>query len=98
MTTETRRELTKDEALARLDPFQEHIDPCANGHVDHDESGHLGRRLIHSFSPRGLGADWDADAVVAFIEASTRIVDVGGSHPLAVFSDGRWIKFEAKPA
>ena len=94
MTTETRPELTKEQALARLRPFQEHVNPCKHGHVDHDESGHLGRRLIHSYSPKGFGADWDEDAVVAFIQSSRRIVDVGGSHPLAVFSEGRWIKFE----
>lgn len=94
MTTETRTELTKEQALARLVPFQEHVNPCDHGHVEHTADDHLGRRLIHSVSPHGYGADWDAEAVVAFIEAAARIVDVGGSHPLAVFSDGRWMKFE----
>ena len=98
MTTDTRPELTVEEALARLRPFQEHIDPCSDGHVEHDASGHLGRRLIHSYSPSGFGADWDEESVVAFIKASKRIVDLGGSHPLAVFSEGRWIKFEGASA
>ena len=91
-------ELSVDQALARLRPFQEHVDPCEHGHVDHDATGHLGRRLIHSVSPKGFGADWDEEDVVAFIRTSTRIVDVGGSHPLAVFSEGRWIKFAGAPA
>lgn len=93
MTAETRTELTKEQALARLEPFQEEVDPCGHGHVEHTAADHLGRRLIHSVSPHGFGADWDAEGVIEFIEAAERIVDVGGSHPLAVFSDGRWMKF-----
>lgn len=88
-------DLTKEQALARLRPFQEHVNPCENGHVPHDESAHLGRRIVHSVTPNGFGADWDEDDVRAFIEASERIVEVGGRHPLAVFSGGRWRKFEA---
>lgn len=94
MTTDTRPELTIEQALARLRPFQPPVDPCERGHVEHTEADHLGRSIIHSVSPKGFGADWDAEGVVEFIKASQRIVDVGGSHPLAVFSDGRWMKFE----
>jgi hypothetical protein len=91
-------ELTAEEAIARLRPFQEHRDPCEKGHVEHTADDHLGRRLIHSVSPKGFGADWGEDAVVDFIRRAARIVDLQrSSHTLAVFSDGRWIRFEAAP-
>jgi hypothetical protein len=100
MTTETAVELTPAEALPRLAVFQETRDPCEAGHVEHTADDHLGRRLVHSISPKGFGADWDEDPARAFIAKAVRIVDLGrGSHRLAVFSDDgdgvkRWIKFD----
>src|SRR5258706_6309329 len=100
MAPETAVELSAAEALPRLAVFKETRDPCEKGHVEHTIDDHLGRRLVHSVSPRGFGADWDEAGARAFIEKATRIVDLGrGSHRLAVFSDDgdgtkRWIKFD----
>ncbi len=95
-------ELTADEACERLIVWQESRDPCERGHVEHIAEDHLGRRLVHSRSPRGFGADWDADSAIAFIRHAVRIVDLGTKdHPIAVFSDEgdglRWMKFDARP-
>jgi hypothetical protein len=92
-------ELTAEEALPRLVVWQETRNPCKHGHVEHTADDHLGRRLVHSVSPKGFGADWDEDAAHAFIRKAIRIVDLGrGSHRLAVFSDDgdgpRWMKFD----
>lgn len=96
-------ELTAAEALPRLAVFQEEHDPCENGHVEHTAADHLGRRLVHSISPKGFGADWDEEGARAFIEKAVRIVDLErGSHSLAVFSDDgdgikRWMRFDTLP-
>jgi hypothetical protein len=101
VSTETTVELTAEEALPRLAVWQEPRDPCERGHVEHTASDHLGRRLVHSVSPKGFGADWDEADARAFIEKALRIVDLGqGSHRIAVFSDDgggpRWMKFDAR--
>lgn len=102
MSTGLAKELTADEAIARLAVWQEHRDPCESGHVEHTAEDHLGRRLVHSVSPKGFGADWDEAEAHAFIAKAIRIVDLErGSHRIAVFSDDgagpRWIRFDAVP-
>ena len=81
-------ELTASEAIPRLAVWQETRDPCDHCHVEHTAADHFGRRLVHSVSPKGFGADWDEAGAVEFITKAIRIVDLGrGSHRLAVFSD-----------
>jgi hypothetical protein len=103
VTTEATIELTPAEALPRLAVWQEERDPCERGHVEHTADDHLGRRLVHSVSPKGFGADWDEAEAHAFIEKAVRIVDLQrGSHSLAVFSDDgggpRWMRFDVVPS
>lgn len=95
-------ELTAAEAAKRLAVWHETRDPCENGHVEHTAADHLGRRLVHSVSPKGFGADWDEADVHAFLAKAIRIVDLErDGHGLAVFSDDgrgpRWMKFETVP-
>jgi hypothetical protein len=97
LLTDTARE----DAIARLEPWQDTVDPCEHGHVEHGPEAHLGRRIVHSFSGT-MGADWDYEAVVDFIRAAddirvlTKGLAHGMGHSLAVHSAGRWIAFETR--
>jgi hypothetical protein len=55
-----------------------------------------GRRLIHSVSPAGMGADWEVESVVEAIEKSERVawIDSIWGHNLAVEVDGKTYRFE----
>lgn len=67
------------------------------------EDGEPGRTLIHSFavgSGFALGADWDLDEVLEFIDAADEVAWVDGpgalGHELAVRGDGRVRLFQVK--
>ena len=91
----------REYAIARLNVWQEHVDPCEHGHVDHTEADHLGRRLVHAMAG-GFGADWDYDEAVAYIQAADAIapaarLHVATGHALAARSpEGRWVAFATK--
>lgn len=98
----TTLEERKEQLIAALDVWQEHIDPCENGHVDHGPDAHLGRRLVHTFAGM-MGADWDYDGAVEYIRAADTIavanpMHVAMGHAGAARSpEGRWIAFATKP-
>ena len=102
MTTETEPTLSesKERLIAALDDWQEQLDPCDHGHVDHGPETHLGRRLVHTYAG-AMGADWDYDSAVEFIRAATAVVKaprmaVVGHGGAARSSEGRWIAFATK--
>lgn len=84
--------MTKTEAIEMLDVFD-----------DEGEDGEVGRRIVHSFTLNGMGADWDLAAVEEFIGESdfrgeSNPMMVGMKHALTVKSGGRYIAFATKPA
>jgi hypothetical protein len=103
MTTEVEPTLreSKDRLIAALDVWQEPIDPCANGHVEHGPEGHVGRRIVHTMAGT-FGADWDYEAAVAYIRSADRVVKatplhIAMGHAGAARSpEGRWIAFATK--
>lgn len=94
-------EVSKAAAIAAVRDaswIQYRADLAACGHPGcEDHPGGVSR--IHSILG-AIGADWDVDAVVAFIETAQRcgwLVTTGSSHELAVIgADGRRMRFEAK--
>lgn len=88
--------------VAALDVFQETVDPCADGHVEHGADAHLGRRLVHTYVGGLIGADWDYDAAVEYIRASQVVAPAPPIHQAlghggsARASDGRWVSFATK--
>jgi hypothetical protein len=110
-------ELTVDEAVVRLAVFERQCELCAK---ELDESGvvmvgHYAanhpapRRIVHS-QLGNLGADWDFDAVVAFLERAEKIIRVPEGHWLArdhavaalgrydATSQPKWYAFATKEA
>lgn len=109
MTTDTERQTVElEDAIARLEVFQTHVDPCEHGHVDHGPDDHLGRKIVHSLSPKGFGADWDADGAEEFIRGAKRIIETTGmaaatGHHIAAYGqiklgEWRWMAFAARKA
>lgn len=94
-------EISKADAVAALrkaswTQYRDELSTC--GHTGcQDHPGSVER--IHS-TLSGLGADWDVEAAVAFIESAQRCGWLAGSllgHDLAVVgADGRRVRFEAK--
>lgn len=64
-------------------------------HCDGDGKVPGGRRLVHS-RLGFIGADWDAESIVALVRDARRVVwGDGGGHDLAVQRpDGEWLKFD----
>jgi len=93
---------SKERLIAALEVWQETIDPCEQGHVEHGAEAHIGRRLVHTMAG-GMGADWDYEEAVTFIRAADAVVKspvlsmaaVTG-HGGAARVDGRWIAFATK--
>lgn len=82
--------MDKREAIEMLDVFE-----CEG------EEGEAGRKIVHSFTLNGMGADWDLAAVEKFIGESdfrgeSNPVMVGMKHALTVKSGGRCIAFATK--
>jgi hypothetical protein len=109
-TTERIR-LTADEAISRLDIWTENCEACQNelsdnGYVENSHVNHgPRRRIVHSMTGGGLGADWDADAAIEFIRAADVIVETSGPmlgihHGVAargIIGDGpKWRAFATK--
>jgi hypothetical protein len=64
---------------------------------DHPDSSDCGRTLLHSRAG-GIGADWDLESVLTFIDQSTE-VGFGTSrlgHEMWVESGGRTVHFDVK--
>ena len=98
MNIEDRRELM----ISKLADWQETKDPCEQGHVDHGPSDHYGRKIVHSRSAHGFGADWDYDAVVEYIQTATEVGSVienlpRRGHVPVRGADGRIMAFECEP-
>lgn len=87
--------ITIEEAVAavRAAAFTESFD-------EDDDRGREPRTLVHSFTTGGLmlGADWDLDAVVAFIERSEDRAWCYSlvKHELIVAADNRILVFDAQ--
>jgi hypothetical protein len=89
--------ITVEEAIAaaRAAAFTESFDE------DDEESGREPRTLLHSFTTSGIaiGADWDLDGVVDFIERSEDRAwnpHIMFGHELLVVTDDRMIAFDAQ--
>lgn len=94
-------EIGKSDALAAVRAaawlqYRAELSTCGHrGCEDHPG----GVQRIHTQSRRGLGADWDLDAAVSFIESAVRCGWLVGAfgHELAVIGpDNYLIYFEAK--
>lgn len=83
--------------LAQLADWHDTVDPCANGHVDHNAAAH---DSVHSISPHGFGADWDMADAVDFIKNATEIggaiegIRLRSQHINVLGADGRVMAFE----
>lgn len=103
MTAETIPTLpeSKVRLIAALEDWQEQIDPCKNGHVEHGPEAHQGRRIVHTYAG-AFGADWDYESAVDFIRSADLVVRTTGfmkaiGHGGAARSpEGRWIAFATK--
>lgn len=84
--------MTPDELIARLAVWQEQIDPCERGHVEHGPEVHLGRRLVHTMAG-SFGADWDYDDAVEFIRSADAIGLREFAGHAGAHKDGKWIGF-----
>lgn len=58
-----------------LDSWRETRDPCEGGHREHTAEDHFGRTLVHTYSPKLMGADWDLDGAVEYIRKADLIGD-----------------------
>ena len=99
---ETTLEESKGRLIAALEVWQESIDPCEQGHVEHGVEAHMGRRLVHTMAG-SMGADWDHEDAVAFIRAADAVVKspvpsiaAATGHGGAARTEGRWIAFATK--
>lgn len=93
-------EASKARAVAALSIWQETVDPCDKGHVEHGPEAHLGRRLAHSMVGT-MGADWDEASVLSFIERADKVSKAKKGtmayllrHSLLVHADGHWVAFQ----
>lgn len=82
--------MTKTEAIEMLDVFE-----CEG------EEGEAARKIVHSFTLSGMGADWDLSAVEEFIGESdfrgeSCEMHIRMKHGLLVKSGGRYIAFATK--
>ena len=85
-------------ALALASATEEGVD-CA--HCDGTGTMPGGRRLVHSLSPSGFGADWDVESLHAAIDVAKYVqwVPNATSHALVVDVDGKAYRFEVpRPA
>jgi hypothetical protein len=93
----------RERMVASLNDWTESVDPCEHGHVEHGPEAHVGRHLVHSFSPHGFGADWDHADAVAFITGATDIdqsIETARpriGHVAVKGADGRVMFFEVRP-
>lgn len=91
----------KSRLIGALEVFQETVNPCEDGHVEHTAHDHFGRRIVHSMAGM-MGADWDYDAVIDFIEKADDIrfasnpMHRATGHAGAVHSEDRWVSFATK--
>lgn len=88
--------ITVEEAVAaaRAAAFTENFD-------EDDDRGREPRTLLHSFTTSGfnIGADWDLEGVIDFIERSEDRAwnpRVFARHELLVLTDGRLMSFDAQ--
>lgn len=83
-------------ALATASAFEVKGDcPHCDGTGYSDETA---RKIVHSFSPAGFGADWDLDAVFAAIDKAeyVRWADNASGHDLVVENNGKPYRFQVK--
>ena len=61
-------------------------------------SDETSRRIVHSTSPAGFGADWDLDGLLAAIDKAeyVRWVDSNSGHDLVVENNGKPYRFQVK--
>lgn len=87
----------KERLIAALEVWQEHHDPCENGHVEHTAQDHDGRRLVHTFAGP-FGADWDADRAIAYIRDAVAVYpgQMALGHVPVKGADGQRVAFAVK--
>lgn len=83
-------------ALAAAAAFEVKGDcPHCDGSGYSDETA---RKIVHSFSPAGFGADWDLDGLLAAIDKAeyVRWADGFSGHDLVVENNGKPYRFAVK--
>jgi len=58
----------------------------------------VSKKIVHSFSPAGFGADWSLDHLLAVIDGAeyVRWVDSVSGHDLVVENNGKPYRFQVK--